>query len=63
MSVVLLEVSLVLGTVCGIIWVLVKGGGFRQKMPFAPFISAGIIITLLFGDTIILYYYRHMMNF
>jgi leader peptidase (prepilin peptidase)/N-methyltransferase len=31
MSVVLLEVSLVLGTVCGIIWVLVKGGGFRQK--------------------------------
>jgi len=63
MSVVLLEVSLLLGSVCGIIWVLARGQNFRIKMPFAPFISAGIIITLLFGDTIILYYYRHIMSF
>lgn len=63
MSVVLLEVSLILGSVCGIAWALTVRRSFRIKMPFAPFISAGIIITLLSGDTIVLYYYRHILSF
>jgi prepilin signal peptidase PulO-like enzyme (type II secretory pathway) len=57
-SVVLLEVSLLSGAVCGVIWVIVKGGGLRQKIPFAPFISAALIITLLFGGRIALFYYN-----
>lgn len=57
-SVVLLEVSLVGGAVCGVIWALVKGGSLRQKIPFAPFISAALVITLLFGGRIALLYYN-----
>lgn len=60
MSIVLLEVSLISGAVFGIAFALAKGRNFRIKIPFAPFIAAGIIITLLFGDTILLVYYRHM---
>ncbi len=59
MSIVLLEVSLISGALAGIIWGALKGWNFRIKIPFAPFIAAGIIITLLFGDTIILFYYRN----
>ncbi|HPS59377.1 MAG TPA: A24 family peptidase [Spirochaetota bacterium] len=56
-SVVLLEVSLVGGAVCGVAWALVKGGSLRQKIPFAPFISSALVITLLFGGRIALFYY------
>lgn len=63
MSIVLLEVSLITGAVFGVIWGALKGWSFRIKIPFAPFIAAGIIITLLFGDTIILFYYRSIYGF
>ena len=63
MSVVLLEVSLILGSVCGLAWAVSGRRSLRIKMPFAPFISAGIIITLLFGDTILLVYYRNLIRF
>jgi len=63
MSIVLLEVSLISGAVFGVIWGAVKGWSFRIKIPFAPFIAAGIIITLLFGDTIILFYYSNIYGF
>ena len=56
MSVVLLEVSLITGALAGVVWAGINGWNFKIKIPFAPFISAGIIITLLFGHTIILYY-------
>ena len=56
MSVVLLEVSLITGAAAGVIWAGLNGWNFKIKIPFAPFISAGIIITLLFGHTIVLYY-------
>lgn len=61
MSMVLLEVSLITGAVFGVAFAIVKGRNFRIKIPFAPFITAGIIITLLFGDTILLVYYRNMI--
>ncbi len=60
LSVVLLEVSLITGAIFGVVFALVRGRNFRLKIPFAPFIAAGIIITLLFGDTILLVYYRHL---
>jgi prepilin signal peptidase PulO-like enzyme (type II secretory pathway) len=63
MSIVLLEVSLITGAVFGVIWGALKGWSFRIRIPFAPFIAAGIIITLLFGDTIILFYYRSIYGF
>jgi len=63
MSIVLLEVSLISGALFGIIWGAFKGWKFRIRIPFAPFIAAGIIITLLFGDTIILFYYRNVYGF
>jgi len=63
MSVVLLEVSLISGAVFGIIWGLTNGRNFRIRIPFAPFIAAGIIITLLFGNTIVLFYYRNIYTF
>ena len=56
-SVVLLEISLISGAVCGVIWALVKGGSLRRKIPFAPFISAALVVTLLFGGRIALLYY------
>ncbi len=59
MSIVLLEVSLISGALFGIVWAGFKGWSFRIRIPFAPFIAAGIIITLLFGNTIILFYYRN----
>lgn len=61
MSIVLLEVSLISGALFGIVFGIVKGRNFRVKIPFAPFIAAGIIITLLFGDTILLVYYRNIL--
>ncbi len=61
MSIVLLEISLVSGALFGTIYALLKGGNFRLKIPFAPFIAFGIIITLLFGDTILLFYYRSFL--
>ncbi len=63
MSIVLLEVSLISGALFGVVFALIKGRNFRIKIPFAPFIAAGIIITLLFGDTILLVYYRNMAGF
>lgn len=63
MSVVLLEVSLISGALGGVIWGISRGWNFRIKIPFAPFIAAGIIITLLFGNTIILFYYSNVYKF
>ncbi|MCL2154806.1 MAG: prepilin peptidase [Leptospirales bacterium] len=56
MSIVLLEVSLITGAFAGVIWAGIHRWNFKIKMPFGPFISVGVIITLLFGHTIILYY-------
>jgi len=63
MSIVLLEVSLISGAIFGVVWGALNGWSFRIRIPFAPFIAAGIIITLLFGNTIILFYYRNIYGF
>ncbi|HON79299.1 MAG TPA: prepilin peptidase [Spirochaetota bacterium] len=60
-SVVILETALVSGAVFGIIYAAAKGEGFRIKIPFAPFLTLGLIISILYGNEIILLYYRILM--
>lgn len=55
-SLVALEFSLVSGTVAGVIYVMVKGKTLRSRIPFAPFLSAGLLFALVFGREIILFY-------
>lgn len=57
-SVVVLETALVSGALCGIVYAVLKGDGFRIKIPFAPFLSFGLIISVLYGNEIMLLYYR-----
>jgi prepilin signal peptidase PulO-like enzyme (type II secretory pathway) len=56
-AVVFLEVTLISGAAAGAVWALFKKKGLRVKIPFAPFITLGIIVTLFFGSHILLWYY------
>lgn len=56
-SVVLLEVTLITGAVAGAAWALVKKKGLRVKIPFAPFITWGVLATIFAGKHILLWYY------
>jgi prepilin signal peptidase PulO-like enzyme (type II secretory pathway) len=58
MSIVVLEVSLVSGAITGIIYALKTRKNLRTKIPFAPFLSLGLIVSLLYGRDILLIYYR-----
>ena len=44
------------GSAVGIFLMLFKGGGRKTKVPFGPFLAFGSIITLLFGQEILLWY-------
>ncbi|MBN2080087.1 MAG: prepilin peptidase [Spirochaetes bacterium] len=58
LSLVVLEVSLVSGALIGVSYALTTKKGLRTKIPFAPFLSLGLIISLLYGREILLVYYR-----
>lgn len=57
-SIVVLEISLVTGALVGIIYALKTKKGLRTKIPFAPFLAVGLIISLLYGRDILLVYFR-----
>jgi prepilin signal peptidase PulO-like enzyme (type II secretory pathway) len=57
LCVVALEASLLIGTVFGVSYALISGKGLRIKIPFAPFLAAGLIVSYFFGRKILLYYY------
>jgi len=57
-SIVVLEAALCLGAIMGIIYALKTGKGLKTKIPFAPFLSMGVIISFLYGRDIVLIYYR-----
>jgi leader peptidase (prepilin peptidase) / N-methyltransferase len=57
-SVVVLEVALVTGSIAGTVYALASGKGLRIKIAFGPFIAAGIIVSLLYGDVLVLLYRR-----
>ena len=58
MSIVVLEVSLVSGAITGVIFALKTGKSLKTKIPFAPFLTLGLVVALLYGRDILLVYYR-----
>ncbi|MBN2401137.1 MAG: prepilin peptidase [Spirochaetes bacterium] len=58
LSIVALETALIVGSLIGVIYAVKSRKGFRIRMPFAPFLSAGLFVSLLYGRDILLVYYR-----
>jgi leader peptidase (prepilin peptidase)/N-methyltransferase len=44
------------GSITGIIVMVAKGKDFKYAIPFGPFLSLGAVISLFFGEKIILWY-------
>lgn len=57
LSVVSMEAALITGSVFGAAYALISRRGLRIKIPFAPFIAAGVIIAYFFGRKILAVYY------
>ena len=53
-----LFIGFLIGSIYGIIMIIIKKKKFRQTIPFGPFISLGCVIALFFGDNIINWYLR-----
>jgi len=49
-------VSSVLGTIIGILLILLKGRDMKYAVPFGPFLSLGALIYIYFGNFIIFHY-------
>ncbi len=58
LSLVVLEISLISGALFGVTYALTTKKSLRAKIPFAPFLSLGLIVSLLFGRELLLVYYR-----
>ncbi len=56
-SAVFLEAALITGVVWGLIYGAVKGKTLHSKFPFGPSLCAGFILSVLFGDRILLLYF------
>jgi prepilin signal peptidase PulO-like enzyme (type II secretory pathway) len=61
LSVVLLELSLVSGAVFGIAYAIASGKGLRIRIPFAPFLTFGLILTVFLGRKLLLVYYGFIL--
>ena len=59
-SIVVLETALVSGALLGIIYGLLTKKGLRIKIPFAPFLTLGLFVSVFFGRDIIMIYNRLM---
>jgi prepilin signal peptidase PulO-like enzyme (type II secretory pathway) len=57
-SILSLEISLITGSIIGIIFLIKSKRNLKTKIPFAPFLSLGYILSLFYGDKIILIYYN-----
>jgi len=60
-SLVVLEVALISGALFGVAYAAVKKTGLRVKIPFAPFLSLGLIVSMLWGREILLIYFRMLL--
>ena len=58
LSVLTLEAALVSGSIVGIIYALKTKKGFKNKIPFAPFLTFGLMLSIIYGREIVLVYYR-----
>ena len=57
-TIVALEIALVSGALFGILFAVIKTKTLKAKIPFAPFLTLGFIVALLYGrDIMLLYYY------
>lgn len=56
-SILILEISLVSGAIIGVIYALTKKKSLKTKIPFAPFLALGLILSMLYGREILLIYY------
>jgi leader peptidase (prepilin peptidase)/N-methyltransferase len=57
-SIVALETALITGAVTGVIYGIRTGKSLRIKMPFGPFLTAGLIVAVFYGRELILLYYN-----
>ncbi len=57
LSIVALEVSLVSGSLTGVAYALIRKSNLRIKIPFAPFLTLGLVVSLFWGRHILLLYY------
>ena len=48
-----LVLAFVLGAVGGIGFLAVRRGGWRTRIPFGPFLAAGALVTVLFGQPLV----------
>lgn len=55
-SIVVLEAALIIGSITGLIYAAIVKKGLRTKIAFAPFLSSGIFLSLLYGRDIVLLY-------
>ncbi|MCU0821870.1 MAG: prepilin peptidase [Spirochaetes bacterium] len=58
LSVLALETALVTGSIAGIIYAVKTGRGLKSKIPFAPFLTFGLLVSIIYGREIVLVYYR-----
>ncbi len=58
LSIVALEVALISGSITGLIYAIKTKKGLKSKIPFAPFLTLGVLTSLLYGREIVLVYYR-----
>ncbi len=56
-SILILEVALVSGSIFGIIFVILKKSGLKVKIPFSPFLTLGLVVSIFFGTDILLFYW------
>ena len=60
LTIVAIEGALITGAITGGLLILFSKKGIKSKIPFAPFLCAGLIISILWGDKILLLYYNVM---
>jgi leader peptidase (prepilin peptidase)/N-methyltransferase len=48
--------SSLIGSVTGILMMVVKGKDFKYAIPFGPFLSLGAVISLFYGEEIVRWY-------
>ncbi len=44
------------GTIIGLLLMILKGKGRKSKIPFGPFLALGTVITIFFGQEILIWY-------
>lgn len=56
-SLLALFIAFVTGAIFSIIYMLITKRGRKSPIPFAPFLSVGMLLSLFFGDTLLQFYF------